>query len=527
MDAQYKTLLRMMLLLCATAVLTACQDTIPNRETIVSNNLRPLECPEGQEVKEIVENNRRKQVCQEIPKPPVRPSNAVRYRPDFCACKDGKPVSFGNCTNFCSGKGTNGAQLLFASFDVTAEISLSGLNHTRGWCQIRLPNDEAIPNCRIEAKDEDGGVQSLPVNSWPTNNSLVADVGALADDKTYILTLVETVSGARSNSVQIIKYSVDLPIQALGPLKQTPVSQYTCIVREFSQDSNNRDIFYDQAYRLHFYFIPRMPPDPLPAGTNNIFCHDIFNPRFGLIDSVEAPRLELRPGVFNLWDTMDPRFFDNNGNGNMDVNDVIVQRTRNFGGSIGANSNFFLPFRWFGAPQLNAQAGNSNSNNQTQPIGYFMAPWIDQQTFKSYCPTSTQYNSNIPVFQAMRDLIGVDTEGLYVGEKAPETIFVNGQATTGMRDYILIRESDLKDVWFYLKNGVPTAPTDDNVANVAVFFYYPLNRQAPFVKSSSQRIFRVRGASELSGANTNASVTSGGSTTFPPHDRKIGCVPKF
>jgi hypothetical protein len=169
-----------------------------------------------------------------------------------------------------------------------------------------------------------------------------------------------------------------------------------------------------------------------------------------------------------------------------------------------------------------------------------MIPWIDQSTFKSHCLNSTHYNSSNALYKAMRDIIGVDTEGLYIGEKSPEAVTdSNGNVVTGYPDYILVRETDLKQVWFYLKNGVPTVPTDDMVANVAVYFYYPLNKVSPFVKTSTQRVFRVRGSKEIftgtnnnsnSGTgslNGNSSNSSGSVSTYPTHDRKIGCIPKF
>jgi hypothetical protein len=120
-----------------------------------------------------------------------------------------------------------------------------------------------------------------------------------------------------------------------------------------------------------------------------------------------APRLELFEGAFNLWDTNDPRFYDNNGNGTLDINDVIVQKTKNFGATIPTSTNFFTKFNWPGSPQLSEDAGNTNTL-----IGYYMFPWIDPSNFKSYCLTSTHYNSNNALFKALRDIIGVDTEWL-------------------------------------------------------------------------------------------------------------------
>lgn len=545
MRLHLKTLTRTVWVLCLLGLFVSCQDTLPKRSTITQGNTKDKDaaCLEEELTIEVDENGDPIDgsdltdsptnafqigdqffVC--VPKPPVRPDNAVFWKPDFCACKDNKPVSYGSCSAFCADKATGGAETLYANFSVTEDISLGGLGNVFAWCKLNLPGDTQNPECELEAKDENGNVITVEVNPITNTNSITANIANLSENKTYVLTLKEKISGAKSDSVQLIKFTEDTSLPILGPLKNAPISQYTCMVREFSEDSNTGDIYFDSAYRLHFYFIPRIPPRPVPAGNSNLICHDIFNPLYGLVDQELYPRFEQLPGVFNLWDTTDPRFFDNNGNGQRDVNEAIIQKTRNFGGNINADVEFFRPFAVQSSPQLEDDAGN---NTSSQPIGWFMAPWIDQTTFKSYCLTSTQYNSSNPLFKAMRDIIGVDTEGLYIGGKAPETVIVDGRPTSGYEDFIFIRETDLKAVWFYLNNGVPTAPTDDNVANKAVFFYYPLNKASPFVRTSTQRVFRVLGAAELpnqSNDSTGAS-SNGNPVTFPPHDRKIGCVPKF
>lgn len=525
MNSRFNILKRLGPILAIIILAVACQDTIPNRALISKGNSTDDDTTLCTEDESLVTDDLPLCEVEEV----VRPTGAIKWKTDFCACKDSTPVSSGNCSSFCSGKNTNGIEKLFANFTVTEAISLSGLGSVYGWCKTVLPNDEANPQCVIEARDEAGSVSQLQVTIAANSNSLTAEIeNNLSYDKTYILTLVETTSGARSDSIQLIKYSTDVTSPTLGLLKNAPVSQYTCMVREFSTDDVSGDIFYDQAYRLHFYYLPSMPPTPIPAGYSNLICHDIFNSSYGTVDSELFPRFENTPGVFNLWDTTDPRFYDNNGNGALDVNDLIIQKTANFGGTITAGTNFFSKFSWPGSPQLNDDAGNSTTST-SQSLGYFMAPWIDQTTYKSYCLTSTQYNSSNPLFKAMRDIIGVDTEGLYIGEKSAETVIVDGVPTTGYKDYILIRETDLKAVWFYLKNGTPTAPTEDNVANNAVYFYYPLNKASPYVKASTQRLFRVRSAAELSNSNISSggATGSGVATSYPPHDRKIGCVPKF
>ena len=525
--------------LCVMAV--ACQDTIPYRSTITpGSSSGNTQCEEGQTLTQVEDES-------EIPadktkitvngnifycKDPeiTRPTGAVFWKADFCACKNTTPVTYGNCSSFCADKNTNGVETLFATFTVTEAISLSGLGNVEKWCNLNLPNDTENPVCEIQAKDSSGNVISLEAVMTANSNSLKADISSLSLDKTYVLTLVEKTSQAKSNSVQIIKFSQDISTPIIGPLKNAPISQYTCMVREFSSDDTTGDIYYDNAYRLHFYYIPSMPPSAVNA--TNLICHDIFNPLYGKVDNETYPRFENLAGVFNIWDKTDPRFYDNNGNGSVDVNELIIQKTRNFGGTVPASTNFFASFAWPGSPTLSTDAGNNSASTTTNTtLGYFMAPWIDQTTFKSYCLNSTHYNSTNPLFMAMRDIIQVDTEGLYIGEKSAETIVnPDGSVSQGYKDYILIRETDLKRVWFYLRSSTPTAPTDDNVANNAIYFYYPLNFASPYVKTSTQRLYRVRGANELgssSNVSSGGSTSSGTTSSYPPHDRKIGCVPKF
>ena len=513
-------ILKLLSIITLSVIMVACQDTIPTRTTITPGSGVGEDCTEDSSL-----------VTDDLPlcegSSVTRPTGALSWKTGYCACKDAVAVSVGNCASVCAGKNTNAVETLFATFTVTEAISLSGLGSVYGWCKTPLANETANPACKIEAKDSSGNTQDLEVTIAANSNSLTANVENLSYDKTYILTLIETTSGAKSNSVQLIKLSSDGSGTVLGPLKNAPISQYTCLVREYSTSEDGK-IYYDSAYRMHFYYVPSLPPDPIPAGTSYLICHDIFNTAlYGINDDVLYPRLENLPGVFNLWDKTDPRFYDNDNTGSLDVNEIIIQKTKNFGGNVPASTNFFSSFTWPGSPTLSNNAGNSSSTSTA--LGYYMAPWIDQTTYKSYCLNNTHYSSSNPLYRALRDVLEVETEGLYVGEKAAETILnSDGTTSTGYKDYILIRETDLKAVWFYLKNGTPTAPTDDNVANNAVYFYYPLNKTSPFVRTSTQRIYRVKSAAELSSSSSSSGSTSTGtSTTYPPHDRKIGCVPKF
>jgi hypothetical protein len=522
MISRLQTFFQMPGLLLACLVLTACVDTMPYRSTI--NPSKTIKEPEPCTSEEMRVEEGDSFYCVPIP---TRPNNAVFFRDDFCICKDGKAVSLGNCASFCTGRSV-GEETFFANFQVGPEVSLSTLGNLHGWCTKHLPHelDGRNPKCVLEFKDDNGNVEAIDALPPAGTNSLRTLVtNRLAEDRTYVVTLMEETSGARSNSIQLVKYSQDVGFPVLGPLKNVPVNQYTCIFRTSEEDPNTGDLYWTHAYRLHFYFIPRIPPFAIPPGAGNLFCHDIFT--YGMIDNEQFPRLELRPGVFNLWDLTDPRFFDTNNNRIEDITEIIAQKTKHFGGGdIPTSTKFFIPFRWPGSPTINKEAGN---DNVAQTLGRYMAPWIDRNNYRSYCLNNTHYYSDVPLFRAMRDVIGVETEGIYVGVKRPEVVVgSNGSSIQGPEDIILIREQDLKRVWYYLDaNMVPRAPTEENVNNVQTYFNYPLNFNSPFIMTSNQRRYWVKGAHELQGVEQGGATDNGGVSQLHPHDRKIGCVPRF
>lgn len=495
---------KLLALMIIGSMLIGCQDTIPNRGLIKDAQIgeTPPDTTTG----------------------PSRPDGAVKFKTDFCGCKDKVAITYGNCSSFCSDKDTKGAGILFVNFNVTENISLNTkFQNLNGWCNNPLPTVEVNPRCELRAKDESGNELALDVTKGSKVNSLQVNIDRLLEDRAYVLTLVEISSGSKSDSVQTIRYSIDMPIALLGPLKNVPITQYTCLNRPIDEANST----YNAAFRVHFYFLPKMPPDPIPVGSE-IVCHDWM--KFGDIDDQLFPRLEQVAGVFNLWDNMDPRFYDNNNNRYEDVNDIIIQKAKNFGsGTIPPDTRFFEKFPVITTEAENEEAGSTGS--AAQSMGYYMYPWIDTTTFRSYCLNSTHYNSANPLFKAFRDVVGVDMEGLYVGTKATETIRnpQTNEYVTSPSDFILIRETDLKAVWFYFKNNVPTVPTDAIVSSVPVYFYYPPNPAAPFVKSDTQRRYQVKGAAELTGTTVKpgAQNPTGVSSNVPPHDRKIGCVPKF
>lgn len=520
MNSRSTTFMMMALQVLFLFTLVACQDTIPYRSTPSAQIKDPNEplCPDDQEPQtEVDENGEEITVC--VPKPVIRPSDAVFWKNDFCVCKDKKAVSYGpNCATFCSDKDTQGSQTLFASFNVSDTI---GLGNLYAWCKTPLSGDpaEENPNCEMLAEDSSGNITPMEVYLKPSGNSVeVRNIqNYLSEDKPYLLTLIETNSKAKSNTTQLIIYSDNGEGQG-GALWQSPITQYQCMRRLNEVSEGNNDIYTMHAFPLHFYFVAGLPPTPVPAGTPSIFCHDIFNPAYGPVDSAFYPRLKEKAGVFNLWDLTDPRFA-NGSDGRMVANASIIKKAKTYGSTIPANSNFFQEFKWQTGPQFETE-GSGNSNAEAPILGYFMAPWINEQTNVSFCLNSTHYNGDVPLYRAIGEVVGANTEGIYIAEKEPASMQgSDGQYYQEEKDFILIRETDLKAVWFEIVNSVPRKPTSENVANKAIYLYYPFNKDTPYDRTTEQRLYRVKSTLELSGGTPNGSPI--------PHDKKMGCVPKF
>lgn len=501
--------------------LAACQDTIPYRSTTGAQVTDPNQnqCPEGYEPKtETNEAGEEVIVCTLIPL--VRPNDAVFWKSGHCICKDKKAVSSGSsCPTFCSDKVTNGSETLYASFNVSDTIGLGSL---AAWCGAALPGQDTTenPSCEIQAEDPSGNVTAREVSIKAKGNSIeVMNVqGFILEDISYLLTIVERTSGAKSDTAQIIKYGDNGEGPILGPIKTAIITQYQCMRRIAEVSEGNGDLYYVHAFPLHFYFVTGLPPSPLPGGVPSIFCHDIQ--RFGPVDSAFFPRLNETPGVFNLWDVNDPRFSIDPQDGRVIANASIVKKTTLYGGSVPANSNFFQEFRWQISPVIEEE-GSNNNNGENPVLGLYMAPWINSTNHLSFCLNKTHYDSDTPLYRAIGDVLGkTATEGIYIAEKEPTSrMGSDGNYYREETDRVLINETELKSAWFEIYQGAPRRPSSDNVAGKAIYVHYPINKDSPYVSTLEQRLYRVKSLSELAGGNNNGQPV--------PHDKKIGCVPKF
>jgi hypothetical protein len=458
------------------------------------------------------------------------------FKKGHCICQAGKSTIISDCQAFCQNK-THQEEYLYAEFVPGVDIITNPqIQNTRGWCTREIldstgaPIDGGNPSCRMTYVGNDGSQSFLDSIEWLGNNSLRINVGGrMVEDVIYILTLQEFSSGAKTNSVQILKGNFDDQPVDLGPLKIAPVNQYTCMSLGLATVPNDPTLYIQQAYPLHFYYVNNNTPPTVPPNVLNIYCHDIQNPAYTRFDKPEYPRLQLIPNIFNFWNQSDPRFYDLNNNQIMDVHEEIQRLVQAKGGSYNpATQPIFFPFSWPNFPygQIPSAPNGDSTGGQSaqQNLGYIMTPWIDQQTFRSYCPNQSHYYSNNVLFQSLRDLIGVSTEALYMSIKENEvTIDDNGNVVLAPNDYLLIREGLLKQIWFYIQNGQKFAPTNENVANHTVHFYWPPNPASPFIRQANQRLYTIRHPQDMS--SNPATDNDALRTNLRPHDKRFACIP--
>lgn len=495
------------------------------------------------------------------PTDPVRPDGAVSFKSDYCGCNNTKNILVPEptCNNFCATKNTNGEDRLYVNFTVTEAISLDpALVDTKGWCFNDVGTQVPGP-CRLEAKvqvDSDTiNTVNIAVKGGSGNSFFfnISDSTGIVKDKTYVLTLVEPTSGAKSNSIQIRKPSDFSSDGSLGPLKVQPISQYACILRTVNTETSSSNVttasYYLYASLLHFYFIEAYRPDPLPAGTTNIICHNAS--QNGVNDSAQFDRLFEQQNAYAMWNTQDVRLQDMDSDGRPDVEKTIGTKIAAYGGTV-TSTKFFAKLTNSSGPTTNS-AGNST--NAGIALGWYMRYFVNTTNGNSLavCPTATEYTGTSPAFKALGDVLQVDTEAVYLARREALTYtktVTSGSSTTTTTycqkdDIIITREHDMKRVWFYYKNGVPTRPPMDAngnitdagkilIANQKMYFYYPYNFNAPTTKGADQRSYQVVDPSntvspnctfEGSSSSTNPTNDTTLNSTLTAHDKRFGCIP--
>jgi hypothetical protein len=448
-----------------------------------------------------------------------RPDLGITVLTDFCSCLDGQADILNNCSVTCANRPTTTFAKLIVNTALGADFQqFPNLNSLDDWCTKEVDSlPELAPSCKLELTDPLGFVQRLNVQITSNGNTFSADIINLPRDITYVAKLVEQNSQAKTTSFQIRRIQPPDPNQILpGLLKVTPVTQYTCITRAGSTDSFGNNNF-DAAVRLHFYFPPSNVPAPLPDFTPFIFCHDIA--AHGESDSALYNRLEQVPNQFLIWDYNDIRFYDLNADTRIDVNQYIDQKLFTDYNIIN-NFNYFNAIKYPNRPPNigdDVSQNGPNSNINAPLLGHTLVPWIDGQTGKTFCPSSTDLSGPLPVFRILNELIG-PTEAIYMGVKEFET-YQNG--IIAPTDIIMIREGLLKKIWFYVQNGLPIEANEVTATQRSIHFYWPPSLDFPRIKRSDQKLFSIRHPSQI-GAEDNRLSNS---LSYIPPDKRFACIP--
>jgi len=469
----------------------------------------------------------------------TRPDGVV-LDSDFCACQDGAAAILSDCTYYCSTKTSSSQAILYIDTSLPAEIEANPTFGTLvNWCEVSIDStaETGEPKCVLQVTRNGSTVAKINVTHL-SGNALSADITDLSYDTTYIATLLQTSSGQTSSAIQFRKIDPSEDDTTTdGPLAIDPVHQYSCVSRGIASDLGS--YYYEYALRTHFYYTNRYPPQAVVQGNNNVFCHNIFE--FGSIDygSDITPRLELMQAAIAVWSQKDLRMYDIElpQDGEPDINQILSDKFTAAG--VTGPTSLFKLFQWWLYPEaalLTDEDSTDDDSSSGTPasfakLGFIMQPFYDETTKESFCPAAEHYNSGSKVFAILKDFVGVDTEGIYVGVRDVTTYADtdddgNIVYRTASPDFILIRETELKKIWFYIdNNGRSLRPTEDTIENYPIRFYWPPNEADPYTFSQgSQTRYTIKHLSELSStANYNDSVP----TTIIPGDKRFGCIPKI
>lgn len=460
---------------------------------------------------EVINNiNSASQVCLEG-SGIARPDGAIFVKKDFCSCVGGKKDIVNNCDQFCSGTNDQNATL-YGSVTLGPEVELNQqLGNLSNWCTVEI-NENTGPSCVLEVFDGTN-TEQLSITIPPGANTFTSSIASLDFNKTYVAKIVEvgSASNASSNNFQIYRVPQDdgtTPVNT--PLKILPSSMYSCIFRDGQQGNDNT---FENAARVHYFFASNANPPPMPA--NNVFdiCHDVNV--HGSIDSPLYPRLELIPQHMALWDFSDIRFADTDVDGQPDINKLIQDRLLNEYNETRTVGLFGL------LPWQNYPLAQTNPN-----LGFIMQAFIDPQSGRGFCPGQEEYNGSTGdnLFRVLKEIVGVDTEGLFMSEREPIVIPDGaGGFNLAPADYLMIREGQLKKIWFYFENNQHFVPDEVSSASKTIHFYWPPDEVNPYVKKSHQQTYTIRAPEDLG----QSGATSGLNTSIRPPDKRFACIPSL
>ncbi len=460
---------------------------------------------------------------------PSRPTNDITYT-FYCACQAGKPIISNNCVSYCASRNDTNPTLII-NFNAGTTIQLNEIfsingqteGSVQGWCINDIGDGLGPGSCNATFSKDDNTSSSIASGSISFSgnpaNSLSIDLSGLnysAGDR-FLFNLTESTSGSTSKAFGL--EMIDPPDDGTtirGPLSIMPINQYTCI--QNSGTVSNSGSSFDQFMRLYFYFPVNSKPSPLPPGDNFLYCHD---KTISQNDNSSLERLEVRGQVFALWDREDPRFFSLDGeSGNdvkLDIHNIIEQRLLDEYNKL-ATINFFQPIT---LPKSPNPQNIEDINDQILSVGGFvLIPFIDEQSDLPICPTQDDYDGPRPEFRVLKDLIGVDTEALYLAESDPQVVTLDDGSQQVFTTPIFIRESELKQIWFYSENNIIKAADEISATNKQIQFFYPPDTANPYTRKPNQIIYNIRADDSCESAFSNGVRTS----RCAP-DKRIACIP--
>lgn len=456
----------------------------------------------------------------------LRPEHSVFVKPDYCSCLNGKRDILNQCDSFCKSTYYDSPTLYGSVILGEKIVTDKALGSLYGWCTADISGTS--PKCVLELTN---GLSKeyIDISIPQGSNNFTANINTLKINVTYVARIVEVGSetnNASSDSFQIRRVPPPQSSRIFsGPLKISPISQYACITKLGQFDPASKSAYFDLMAKNHYYFEPRQKP---PVGPPNDFINCYDRDLYGPVDRITFPRLELIPKALSLWDMTDIRFSDTNGDGQRDINNLIDAEMEQIYGVI-VSTDYFAPLKLPTSPSISTSGSQGTNEPVMTTLGYYMKVFIDPYTGVGKCPTQEDYFGPDITFQALRNAVGVDTEAVYVGARERETL-VNPDGTTTEipPDLILIRESELKKIWFYFENNLVVKPDYVTSTQQTVYFYYPPEPgyKDPYIRKSYQTLYAIRDRSALGAAIAPADGASSEIQGLPTGDKRFGCIPK-
>ncbi|WP_372655408.1 hypothetical protein [Halobacteriovorax sp.] len=387
---------------------------------------------------------------------------------DQCICENGKSVGGSNCLNFCESRNDK-VPTLYGSVAISGrDLSNPDLGNLEAWCHNEVSySRHTTPNCYMNTWDGNSN-NKLPIQ-FIGEDRFAVSLSSLERRKSYVFK-IESTTGAVSDAFQ---ERISQNNRDVSAIRMYEINKYYCLLFSGIIDGSDRE--FREVIESNFYYSSRTSPRPVPANQSDFtVCHD--RNTYGDRDSIMFPRLGNREGVFTVWSAFDPLLLDQDQDGKEDINKLIESELEDRYGQR-VSLNLFSDFR----SNIDVSGGNRS-------LGKMLKPFIDTRTGFNFCPTSEHYNGNNPLFNILSDYLSVDTEPLFLAERQ-NIIFDDGTAAS--KDFLYLSLSEIKEVWFYYNNGQHIKPSFEDRFNKTLYFYWPMDKNNPYVRKSYQKIYTV------------------------------------